>query len=266
MAADTAFAPGQAETVFTAAAWRGLRAPAFRWAIAPALAAWLLLLALPGQDLALCISPRASAFAGAIAGIAEGFAVIDPVRLTGEWSLMIVAMMFPLLVPMVGHVAARHFAVRRDRAVALFVLSYAVTWLAAALVASCGLVAARAGLNAFGLAPLAGLIGCASAALWQISPAKRRAVNRSHGTIALRPFGFAAGRDTIRFGLLHGTRCVRACLPTMVLPLLGEHGLRAMAVVFILLLAERARPVPQYGLSAIALLALGLTTLVTAAG
>ena len=67
------------------------------------------------------------------------------------------------------------------------------------------------------------------------------------------------------FGLLHGTRCVRSCLPTMLLPLLGDHGLRAMAVVFAILLAERARSRPQYGLSAVALLALGATMMVAPA-
>jgi len=51
----------------------------------------------------------------------------------------------------------------------------------------------------------------------------------------------------------------------MLLPLLGDHGLRAMAVVFAILLAERARSLPQYGLSAVALLALGATMLVAPA-
>ena len=105
------------------------------------------------------------------------------------------------------------------------------------------------------------MIGCALAALWQISAAKAHAINRCHGAVPLRPLGIAADRDAIGFGLLHGCRCMRACLPTMTLPLLGSHGIGAMAVIFAILLAERTRARPQYELSAFVLLLLGLTTL-----
>ena len=54
---------------------------------------------------------------------------------------------------------------------------------------------------------------------------------------------------------------MRACLPVMVLPLLGGYGLPAMAAISAILLAERARPRPQYRMSAILLLLLGLVSL-----
>jgi predicted metal-binding membrane protein len=254
------------EPLFTPGILHGLRAPSFRWSIAPALAAWLVLLALwsQGGTLALCIAPRATLLDGILAAMAAGFATAEPARWAGEWTLMIVAMMFPLLVPMIGHVAAKSFAGRRERSVALFVAGYALIWAIAAAAASVALIAARAGLSSLGLASSAGLIGCALAGLWQLVPAKERAVNRCHGTVALRPFGPAADRDALRFGALHGTRCVRACGPTMVLPLLGGFagglGLAAMAVIFAIALTERARPRPQYGLSAVALFLLGLVS------
>ena len=134
---------------------------------------------------------------------------------------------------------ARNFTVRRERTVALFIAGYGIVWLATAAFASAALVVARAGLASLGLAAASGFIGCALAALWQISAAKQRAVYRCHGTVALQPFGFAADRAAMRFRLLHGARCMRSCLPTM--PLLGEHGVLTMAVVFVILLAERAR-------------------------
>jgi predicted metal-binding membrane protein len=248
--------------VLTPEARRGLRAPAFRWSLAPALLAWamMLWLALQARPLELCIAPRAAALDGALAGIAAAFATVDPARWTGEWAVMIVAMMFPLLVPSIGHVAARSFAARREWSVALFVAGYALVWSAAAAAISSALLIARGSLAATDLASAAGLIGCALAALWQLSPAKARAINRCHGTMPLRAFGPAADRDAVRFGLVHGYRCVRACLPTMTLPLLGGHGLGTMAIVSVILLAERAQRSPQYGASAIALLLLGLTT------
>jgi predicted metal-binding membrane protein len=251
-----------AESLLTAAARAGAGSPALRWLLAPAAAAWLILLALSAREhaLVLCIAPRATLIDGFFAQSAAAFAAIAPVRWAAEWALMILAMMFPLLVPMVRHVAARNFASRRERSVALFVAGYALVWAAAAALSSAGLVLVRAGFQAMDLAAWIGLVCCTLAASWQLSAAKLGAVNRCHGTIALRPWPAHADADAVRFGLLHGTRCVRACLPAMVLPLAGGHGLAAMAAVFAILLAERARPQPQYGLSAIVLVLLGLLT------
>ena len=256
--------PGAAfEPLLTAGARAAIDAPATRWLLAPAALAWLCLLWLSGGEhtLALCIAPRPTLFDGVIANLAAGFDAVAPGRWAVEWALMIVAMMFPLLVPMVRHVAARSFAARRERSVGLFVAGYAMVWLTAAALSSVALVAARAVLQTLHLAPWAGLICCGLAALWQVSKAKRRAINRCHGTVALRPWAGDADRDAFRFGLLHGTRCARACLPVMVLPLVGGYGLPAMAAIAAILLAERARDKPQYRLSAIALLLLGLVSL-----
>jgi predicted metal-binding membrane protein len=251
------------ERLLTAGARSAISSPATRWLLAPAAFAWLCLLWLSGGEhtLALCIAPRPTLFDGLVANLAAGFQSVDPVRWGIEWALMIVAMMFPLLVPMVRHVAARSFAARRERSVGLFVASYAMVWLAAAAASSVALVAARAGLQTLHLAPWAGLICCGVAAQWQVSAAKRRAINRCHGTVALRPWGRDADRDAIGFGMLHGTRCVRSCLPVMLLPLVGGYGLPAMAAIAAILLAERARDRPQYRLSAIALLLIGLVSL-----
>jgi predicted metal-binding membrane protein len=251
------------EPLLTASARSGLTSPVVRWLLAPAAAAWLALFWLSGSDhaLTLCLAPRATLFEGFFANVTAGLATIAPGRWAVEWALMIVAMMFPLLVPMVRHVAARSFAAQRERSVGLFIAGYSVVWLAAGAVSGVMLVVARAGFETIYLAPWAGLIGCALAALWQLSSAKIRAVNRCHGTIPLRPWPPYADRDAIGFGLLHGTRCVRACLPVMVLPMVGGYSLAAMAAISAILLAERARAKPQYGLSAAILLLLGLLTL-----
>lgn len=263
MTADATRSNAGLEPLLTAGARSGLGSPAFRWLLAPSAAAWLILLFLSGGEhsLALCLAPRATLLEGLSANMAAGFAAIAPGRWAAEWVLMIAAMMFPLLVPMVGHVAARNFATQRERAVGLFLTGYGLVWLAAAALSSVALVVVRAAFQMMDLAPWTGLICCALAAAWQLSAAKVRAVNRCHGTVALRPWAPHADRDAIGFGLLHGTRCVRACLPAMALPLAGGHGLGAMAAVFAILLAERARPKPQYRLSAIILVLLGLMTL-----
>ena len=251
------------EPLLTAGARSAINSPATRWLLAPAALAWLGLLWLSGGEhsLALCIAPRPTLFDGLVANLAAGFDAVAPGRWAIEWALMIVAMMFPLLVPMVRHVAARSFAARRERSAGLFIAGYAMVWLAAAAASSVALVAARAGLQTLHLAPWAGLICCGLAALWQVSAAKRRAINRCHGTVALRPWGSDADRDATKFGILHGSRCVRSCLPVMLLPLVGGYGLAAMAAIAAILLAERARDRPQYRLSAVALLLPGLVSL-----
>ncbi len=259
-AGETRIAP---EPLLTAGARAAMSAPATRWLLAPAGMAWLGLFWLSGgeQALALCVAPRPTLFDGLLANLAAGFDSVAPGRWSIEWALMIVAMMFPLLVPMVRHVAGHSFAAQRQRSVGLFVAGYAMVWLTAAALSSVALVAARATLQTLHLAPWAGLICCGLAALWQLSAAKIRAVNRCHGTVALRPWAGDADRDAFGFGILHGRRCVRACLPVMVLPLVGGYGLAAMAAIAAILLAERARERPQYRLSAIALLLLGLVSL-----
>jgi predicted metal-binding membrane protein len=263
MKADTRRPDVAFEPLLTASARSALGSPAARWLLAPAAIAWLGLIWLSAGDhaLALCVAPRPTLFEGLFANVTAGLLAIPPWRWASEWALMIVAMMFPLLVPMVRHVAARSFAARRERSVGLFIAGYAMVWLAAAMVSSVALVVARAGLQMAHLAAWAGPIGYALAALWQLSAAKIRAVNRCHGTVALRPWAPDADRDAIGFGLLHGSRCVRACLPVMVLPLLGGYGLGAMAIIAAILLAERARDKPQYRLSAIVLSLLGLLSL-----
>src|SRR5258708_790974 len=156
-------------------------------------------------------------------------------------------------------------AAHGERTVGLFVASYALVWLAAAAASSVALVAVRSAFLMIDLAAWTGLICCVLAAGWQLSAAKVRAVNRCHGTVPLRPWAPDADRDAIGFGLLHGTRCVRACLPVMVLPLAGGHGPGAMAAVFAILLAERAGPKPQYRLSAVVLVLLGVMTMAVGA-
>jgi predicted metal-binding membrane protein len=123
------------------------------------------------------------------------------------------------------------------------------------------LIAARAGVAALGISAWAGLLGAVLAAAWQLSPAKTRALNRCHGTVPLRAFGRAADRDVAAFGLLHGRRCIAACAPLMVLPMLGGMSLAATAVIFILLLGERSQHFPQLDRSALILVLLGLAGL-----
>jgi len=252
-------APGAG--VLTPQAIRGLRSAAFRWSVAPAAIAWILLLSLPRSEQwgTLCVAPRAGLADGFIAQTSVAIAAIEPTRMTAEWGLMIVAMMFPLLSPAISHISARSFKARRNRSVGIFIAGYLAPWLGAAITGSMILILMRSMFAFLSLESVAGVTGCGLAALWQLSSAKKKAVNRCHGTKPLHAFGTAADLDALSFGLVHGSRCVASCFPLTVLPFIAGGGLGMMAALFAVLLAERARHIPQYGVSAIVLVFLGLT-------
>jgi predicted metal-binding membrane protein len=246
--------------LLTTAARQGLRSHAFRWAIAPAAAAWLALfaMAVEGLDPAFCLGPAVDPVHRLLAALNASFAGFDPTAAALGWILMLAAMMGPLLAPMVTYVAARSFVDRRDLAVGEFVAGYAVVWIVAAGVALVALLMLHALTLYAGVAAWSGCFGAATAALWQLSGRKRRALNRCHGVIPLRASGPAADWDSVRFGLLHGSRCVRACAPTMFLTMGGSHALMTMAVVFAVLLAERTSSRPRQSGAAALLLLTGL--------
>lgn len=149
----------------------------------------------------------------------------------------------PLLDRPLAYVRDRSFARRRLRSTGLFLLGYGAMWMAAGAVLVILAIALRAFLQPPGAAPV---IAALAALTWQVSPWKQACLNRCHGLARLSPFGLAADRDALRFGLIHGSWCAGACWALMALPLTIEAGhFAAMALVALFLLAERQeRPRP----------------------
>lgn len=242
-----------------------LRSARFCWSVGPALAAWLALLAHdPGPSpLEICRGVSEGLLTAVTGAASRASGRLDLAEGALGWVLMVCAMMFPLIGPMVGHIAGRSHPTTRHRMLVAFVASYLAVWLAAAPVALGAALVLQWVAGAVGEPRLVAPLGCAAAALWQISPAKRRALNRCHGTRPIRAFGRAALADAAAFGLLHGWRCAASCLPVMALPGAGGHDVTAVAVIAALLLAERAQPQPQLGLSSAALAVLCLVKLIS---
>jgi predicted metal-binding membrane protein len=251
------------EPILSAGASKALASPVFRWAIAPSLIAWAGILILPrsGVALPLCVSAANGAMDGAAGHMGTGMAGLDPVTTTLAWALMLTAMMPPLLVPMISRLSARSFIDRRDRCIGLFVAGYACVWSVAAAIGTFLVLTLQSLAMAAGLTAFAGLIGAAAAAGWQMCDAKRRALNRCHGFTALRAFGREADTDALRFGAVHGGRCLRACGPTMALGMVGAHGPTMMVAMFAVLLGERIVPRPRQFAGALLLLTAGLAGL-----
>lgn len=172
-----------------------------------------------------------------------GILFIGPAKLAFGWTLMVAAMMPPLIAAPLRHVYDRSFASRRTRSMLLFVVGYATVWITAGV-----------GLQAIALATRSAIpvplvwfsLATAMAMLWQVSPAKQWCLNRCHRRANLAAFGAAADRDAFDFGLLNGASCVGACWALMLLPLLAGHGhVMAMIVVTLFVFAERLeRPAP----------------------
>jgi predicted metal-binding membrane protein len=160
-----------------------------------------------------------------------------PESLLTTWSLMLAAMMLPLLIAPVRHVRGTTFARRRARSIALFLSGYAVVWIAAGSLMLLTLALTR---NAPSWVIIAALV-------WQCSPFKQYCLNRGHIHPSLNAFSPAADFDALSFGLSHGGWCVASCWGLMLLPLLVSPAWHwaAMALVSIWLYAERLeRPTP----------------------
>jgi predicted metal-binding membrane protein len=156
-------------------------------------------------------------------------------QLAVEAVLMFAAMMAPAMGGPLDHVRARSFARRRGRAAALFVLGYALPWIAATAVL---LVVGRWVTGAG--SPLVPALALAAVVAGQCSPLKQHSLNRCHGNPALGAFGVRADLDVLRFGVRHAGWCIGSCAALMMLPMLFVRGhLALMAGVTIWIAGER---------------------------
>lgn len=159
----------------------------------------------------------------------------------GAWLVMLVAMMAPLLAEPLRRLWRSSLSPRRARAVLAFVTAYLAVWMSAGAV----LMTAATALHPLAMHGGWVLPGAALAAalLWQASPWKQACLNRCHQAPRLAVFGLAADRDALRYGATKGMWCVGSCWALMALPLVaGAAGLAVMAVVTVVMLAERVRP------------------------
>ena len=190
----------------------------------------------------------------------------------GVWVVMMAAMMFPSIAPMVlMHVRIQEG--RRERgeagvagATALFVAGYLLAWAAAGLI---GYGIFQLGKAATGdlfswdnVGPyLAGGIVC-GAAIYQLTPLKDVCLRHCRSPFAFLMQHWHAGRlGSLRMGVLHGGWCVGCCWALMAaLFALGVMSLGWMAFIAALIAVEKLLPwqvLASRGI-AVVLLALGL--------
>lgn len=234
------------------------------WALLLSAAAWLVMAgdghAAHGgaHAWALCLAPAPGEHRGFIDNLQAAWRTGALSAVLLAWATMTVAMMPPLAVPPIRHVAARSFAMRRDRAIGGFLAGMLGVWLLAGLVA----------LTALGGLPVALLSDKRAAAAaflvasaWQLTPMKRAALLRCHRIVPLAATGWCADRDCLRYGVIHGVDCVASCWAMMLAMAVGTHGPMVGLGILLVALHEqwsaRARP----AMSAVLLAAVALLIL-----
>jgi predicted metal-binding membrane protein len=148
-----------------------------------------------------------------VGGIGHGHAGTPdrgPVAALAGWALMCVAMMVPVALPAVRHVAANSLRRRRRRAAAQFLVAYVAVWVAfgALVLPLLDPLAARFG-------PVLLPVALLTAACWQVLPAQRHFLRACHRTVPLPPRGRLAVAGCLRFGTRHGLACLGVCWPFM---------------------------------------------------
>jgi predicted metal-binding membrane protein len=152
------------------------------------------------------------------------------------WTAMSVAMMVPATLPAVRHLAFSTLRVRRRRAMAIYTGAYVAIWIAFGIVvlSLVGVVRTWPALDQ----RLLLVVALAGAAVWQLTPWKRRALFACRRTVPLPPVGRKADVACLRYAAQQARRCIVSCWPIMVamavaghVPLLGMVALAALVVV-----------------------------------
>lgn len=169
------------------------------------------------------------------------FAAVPPIAVTAGFAAMLLAMMPPLLSGPLLHVWRRSLSRRQFRAVALFMMGYGLTWLAAGVPLIAMSLLLRSVAADVNWSPAA--FGIPVALAWQVTPLKQISLNRCHGRPPLAAFGFRAEVDALAYGAGHGVWCVGACWALMLVPLSASGLLHwtAMVPVMLISIVERVR-------------------------
>lgn len=138
------------------------------------------------------------------------------------WSLMVVAMMLPLMFEPMRWVAFQSFRHRRHQSALFFLIGYLLPW------GALGIAAAWLRTFSWFNNPLVAAAIFAAAAVWVLFAGRRRALAYCHKKISIAPCGWKANRDCLRFGLTIGTACVAVCGFLMLGCAFSGHSVIAM--------------------------------------
>jgi predicted metal-binding membrane protein len=165
-------------------------------------------------------------------------------------AVMVAAMMLPLTLANVRHVALSSLWRRRHRAMAAFLVGYLCCWAVVQTVIQ-GTLGFLAPLLGWTL--VAGLV-MITAVLWENSPGRKRRLRRCGLTVPLAPRGWRADTACARYGVITGLSCVTTCWALMAAVAAFSHSVPVMAVVFGVQVSDRYQRRPSPVLTSLAIL------------
>jgi predicted metal-binding membrane protein len=149
------------------------------------------------------------------------------------WIVMVAAMMLPTTVPAIRYVAFASRRSRRQRPVLAFSLGYLAAWLTLGVL----VVALHPVLHP--AVPTVAAVIVMLAAVWELTPVKRRALRQCHRTYPVRFSGGPADLSAAHFGWKHGLACLRIGGPAMVALLAVDHPLVPTLVVTVIMFSQK---------------------------
>jgi predicted metal-binding membrane protein len=180
------------------------------------------------------------------------------------WVVMMAAMMFPSVAPMV---ALYRTMAKTAGATACFVAGYLAVWSAAGLVAYALVEALRANVAVDGGGHWieAGIL--VAAAAYELTPAKAVCLKHCRSPLGFIMGHWREGRDgALRMGAVHGAWCLGCCWALMAgLFALGVMSVAWMALIALLIAAEKLLPWRRAAMVAVALTLVGLAGIVVVA-
>ena len=213
------------------------------WLVGASAAAWVLAWWLTAGPNSESVHSRHDA-SNLAEGWSAGLFLID----FGMWSIMVVAMMGPVMVPRVRHVAECCVGRVRTRAIVETLVGGLIVWTIAGVLAI-GLTSIGPGLDARE-SPISFLVVWLLVAGWQLMPSKMAAIGRCH---AIRvPRGVAVGNRRLTAGMAYTSWCVVSCGPAMAAMAITGHPPLLMAALTVGFTAERVAHRPAHATRALA--------------
>jgi predicted metal-binding membrane protein len=233
--------------------------------------AWFYLSRDPGDDMAVGVLTRPDAGDAMVMGSKTSMSLG---LFTITWLIMMIAMMFPAIAPVV--LLFDRWRRKRNKTAAStlgFVLGYLVVWTTAGLGVYAALLAIDARVDNSTTAVRLGGAVLVAAGLYQMTPLKTICLTKCRSPLGLvmehaQDLGRGM-RGPLRVGLSHGAYCLGCCWALMaILVVLGLMNLGWMAAVSALILVEKVLPPgPTLGrIIGMAIALAGAAVLVTGSG
>jgi predicted metal-binding membrane protein len=208
--------------------------------------AWLYVVREPDSGMAIGVLTRPSS--GDPMSMMEMGSGMSFTLFISTWIVMMVAMMFPAIVPVV--LLFDRWRRTRGRSMAStisFVSGYLVVWGAAGLLVYAALVAIETQVQSSETAVRLGGVSLVLAGVYQLSPLKTICLSKCRSPLSLvMQHGPRLGRGLrgpLEVGVVHGAYCLGCCWALMVvLIVLGLMNLGWMAAVSALILVEKVLP------------------------